>query len=68
MSDRPLTVMIPEPLPDGRCNPECPLYEYWAGDCSADEWHCIAEVGQCYKYGMRPGPGCPQYKEASDEE
>jgi hypothetical protein len=67
MSYRPLTVMIPEPLDDGRCNPECSQYEYWPVDCSADEWRCLAGVGRYNRHGVRPGPGCPQYTEASDE-
>lgn len=61
--NRFIIIGIPEPTKYGYCS-DCPLFRRTPGYVH----ECFMEWGKRNRCGnLRPGPGCPWYKEASDE-
>jgi hypothetical protein len=60
MPNKPLTIMIPEPGYDGRCNSRCPLLY---GDPDSGNI-CVLGLGRGHTSWKNPFPskGCPQLK------
>ena len=62
METKPLTIQVPKPDEDGRCNRACELYDDDYDACFMDY-----EINEYPSQYSKPGPGCPWYDGGKDE-